>query len=319
MTSVNNSQISTNDNLITSSAIGLLSGAGFAMCGYNSKPYIKDGGISDEFVRNVEKKLAVKNLGGNLSAGTFGEFNNLIKQMGKADSRSQMADINFEYFRKLSPDKSFEGIKELIKQSFIVDMQQVLTANSKNQRMRDTMLEYLWDIIEAGSINDLKKSTIAYYKKLMKYFDNFEQMRNTIKLGLEENTNLLLGLNTGESVKDMAESLFDVKKQRFMPDKTGNISNDFFKVIEKTAKNMQWKTAGIWGSVAAALVGGSMFLIQKISSSARSRASNVQAASRPLAALKEENLNTNTPLTKPQTTQFSELSKLIKEQNRSKA
>ena len=104
-----------------------------------------------------------------------------------------------------------------------------------------------------------------------------------------------------------------------MPDKTGNISNDFFKVIEKTAKNMQWKTAGIWGSVAAALVGGSMFLIQKISSSARSRASNVQAASRPLAALKEENLNTNTPLTKPQTTQFSELSKLIKEQNRSKA
>ena len=238
--------------------------------------------------------------------------------MGKADSCSQMADINFEYFRKLSPDKSFEGIKELIKQSFIVDMQ-VYTANSKKQRMRDTMLEYLWGIIEAGSINDLKKSTIAYYKKLMKYFDNLEQMRNTIKLGLEENTNLLLGLNTGESVKDMAESLFDVKKQRFMPDKTGNISNDFFKVIEKTAKNMQWKTAGIWGSVAAALVGGSMFLIQKISSSARSRASNVQAASRPLAALKEENLNTNPPLTKPQTTQFPELSKLIKEQNRSKA
>lgn len=318
MTSVNNSQISTNDNLITSSAIGLLSGAGFAMCGYNSKPYIKDGGISDEFVRNVEKKLAVKNSGGNLSAGTFGEFNNLIKQIGKADSCSQMADINFEYFRELSPDKSFEGIKELIKQSFIVDMQ-VLTANSKNQRMRDTMLEYLWDIIKAGSINDLKKSTIAYYKKLKQYFDNFEQMRNTIKLGLEENTNLLLGLNTGESVKDMAESLFDVKKQRFAPDKSGYISNDFFKTVEKTAKNLQWKTAGIWGSVAAALVGGSMFLIQKISSSARSRASNVQAASRPLAALKEENLNTNTPLTKPQTTQFSELSKLIKEQNRSKA
>ena len=264
MTSVNNSQISTNDNLITSSAIGLLSGAGFAMCGYNSKPYIKDGGISDEFVRNVEKKLAVKNSGGNLSAGTFGEFNNLIKQMGKADSRSQMADINFEYFRKLSPDKSFEGIKELIKQSFIVDIQ-VLTANSKKQRMRDTMLEYLWGIIKAGSINDLKKSTIAYYKKLMPYFDNFEQMRNTIKLGLEENTNLLLGLNTGESVKDMAESLFDVKKQRFMPDKTGNISNDFFKVIEKTAKNMQWKTAGIWGTVAAGCIGGGMFLIQKFS------------------------------------------------------
>ena len=264
MASVNNSQISTKDNLITSSATGFLGGVGFAMCGYNSKPYIKDGGISDEFVRNVEKKLAVKNSGGNLSAGTFGELNNLIKQIGKADSRSQMADINFEYFRKLSPDKSFEGIKELIKQSFIVDIQ-VLTANSKKQRMRDTMLEYLWDIIKAGSINDLKKSTIAYYKKLMPYFDNFEQMRNTIKLGLEENTNLLLGLNTGESVKDMAESLFDVKKQRFMPDKTGNISNDFFKTVEKTAKNMQWKTAGIWGTVAAGCIGGGMFLIQKFS------------------------------------------------------
>ena len=278
MTSVNNSQISTNDNLITSSAIGLLSGAGFAMCGYNSKPYIKDGGISDEFVRNVEKKLAVK----------------------------------FSY------DKSFEGIKELIKQSFIVDMQ-VLAANSKNARMTDIMLDCLLDIERARNINDLKECTTTHYERLIRYFKYNKQMRNTIKLGLEENMKILLGLTPGESVKDMAESLFDVKKQRFMPDKTGNISNDFFKVIEKTAKNMQWKTAGIWGSVAAALVGGSMFLIQKISSSARSRASNVQAVSRPLAALKEENLNTNPPLTKPQTTQFSELSKLIKEQNRSKA
>lgn len=278
MTSVNNSQISTNDNLITSSAIGLLSGVGFAMCGYNSKPYIKDGGISDEFVRNVEKKLAVK----------------------------------FSY------DKSLEGIKERLKQNYIIDMQ-VLAANSKNARMTDIMLDCLLDIERARNINDLKECTTTHYERLIRYFKYNEQMRNTIKLGLEENTNLLLGLNTGESVKDMAESLFDVKKQRFMPDKTGNISNDFFKVIEKTAKNMQWKTAGIWGSVAAALVGGSMFLIQKISSSARSRASNVQAASRPLAALKEENLNTNTPLTKPQTTQFSELSSLIKEQNRSKA
>ena len=278
MTSVNNSQISTNDNLITSSAVGLLSGVGFAMCGYNSKPYIKDGGISDEFVRNVEKKLAVK----------------------------------FSY------DKSLEGIKERLKQNYIIDMQ-VLAANSKNARMTDIMLDCLLDIERARNINDLKECTTTHYERLIRYFKYNEQMRNTIKLGLEENTNLLLGLNTGESVKDMAESLFDVKKQRFMPDKTGNISNDFFKVIEKTAKNMQWKTAGIWGSVAAALVGGSMFLIQKISSSARSRASNVQAASRPLAALKEENLNTNTPLTKPQTTQFPELSKLIKEQNRSKA
>lgn len=278
MTSVNNSQISTNDNLITSSAIGLLSGAGFAMCGYNSKPYIKDGGISDEFVRNVEKKLAVK----------------------------------FSY------DKSFEGIKELIKQSFIVDMQ-VLAANSKNARMTDIMLDCLLDIERARNINDLKECTTTHYERLIRYFKYNKQMRNTIKLGLEENMKILLGLTPGESVKDMAESLFDVKKQRFMPDKTGNISNDFFKVIEKTAKNMQWKTAGIWGSVAAALVGGSMFLIQKISSSARSRASNVQAVSRPLAALKEENLNTNPPLTKPQTTQFSELSKLIKEQNQAKA
>lgn len=278
MTSVNNSQISTNDNLITSSAIGLLSGVGFAMCGYNSKPYIKDGGISDEFVRNVEKKLAVK----------------------------------FSY------DKSFEGIKELIKQSFIVDMQ-VLAANSKNARMTDIMLDCLLDIERARNINDLKECTTTHYERLIRYFKYNKQMRNTIKLGLEENMKILLGLTPGESVKDMAESLFDVKNQRFMPDKTGNISNDFFKVIEKTAKNMQWKTAGIWGSVAAALVGGSMFLIQKISSSARSRASNVQAVSRPLAALKEENLNTNPPLTKPQTTQFSELSKLIKEQNRSKA
>ncbi len=278
MTSVNNSQISTNDNLITSSAIGLLSGAGFAMCGYNSKPYIKDGGISDEFVRNVEKKLAVK----------------------------------FSY------DKSLEGIKERLKQNYIIDMQ-VLAANSKNARMTDIMLDCLLDIERARNINDLKECTTTHYERLIRYFKYNEQMRNTIKLGLEENKNLLLGLDYGESVKGMAETLFDVKKQRFMPDKTGNIPNDFFKIVEKTARNMQWKTAGIWGSVAAALVGGSMFLIQKISSSARSRASNVQAASRPQTALKEENLNTNTPLTKPQTTQFSELSKLIKEQNRSKA
>ena len=317
MTSVNNSQISTNDNLITSSAIGLLSGAGFAMCGYNSKPYIKDGGISDEFVRNVENNLAVKNLGEALPKNALSAFNNLIKQIGKAESFSKMSELNFEYFRKLSPDKSFEGIKEFMKQSLMMEMK--ITGAARSTQATDAMLDYLSDIMKAKNVSDLKNVSIEYYKNLMPYFDNFEQMRDLIKQGLEENKKILLGLHQGDSIKDMAESLFDVKKQRFMPDKTGNISNDFFKVIEKTAKNMQWKTAGIWGSVAAALVGGSMFLIQKISSSARSRASNVQAASRPLAALKEENLNTNPPLTKPQTTQFSELSKLIKEQNRSKA
>ncbi len=263
MASVNNSQISTKDNLITSSATGFLGGVGFAMCGYNSKPYIKDGGISDEFVRNVENNLAVKNLGGALPKNALNAFNNLIKQIGKAESSSKMSELNFEYFRKLSPDKSFEGIKEFMKQSLMMEMK--ITGATRSTQAIDAMLDYLSDIMKAKNVSDLKNVSIEYYKNLMPYFDNFEQMRDLIKQGLEENKKILLGLHPGDSIKDMAESLFDVKKQRFAPDKSGYISNDFFKTVEKTAKNLQWKTAGIWGTVAAGCIGGGMFLIQKFS------------------------------------------------------
>ncbi len=271
MTSVNNSQMSTKDNLITSSATGFLGGVGFAMCGYNSKPYIKDGGISDEFVRNVENNLAVKNLGGALPKKALAAFNNLIKQIGKAESFSKMSELNFEYFRKLSPDKSFEGIKEFMKQSLMMEMK--ITGATRSTQAIDAMLDYLSDIMKAKNVSDLKSVSIEYYKNLMPYFDNFEQMRDLIKQGLEENKKILLGLHQGDSIKDMAESLFDVKKQRFVPDKSGYISNDFFKTVEKTAKNLQWKTAGIWGTVAAGCIGGGMFLIQKFS---RPKKSTVQ-------------------------------------------
>lgn len=271
MASVNNSQISTKDNLITSSATGFLGGVGFAMCGYNSKPYIKDGGISDEFVRNVENNLAVKNLGGALPKNALNAFNNLIKQIGKAESFSKMSELNFEYFRKLSPDKSFEGIKEFMKQSLMMEMK--ITGATRSTQAIDAMLDYLSDIMKAKNVSDLKNVSIEYYKNLMPYFDNFEQMRDLIKQGLEENKKILLGLHPGDSIKDMAESLFDVKKQRFAPDKSGYISNDFFKTVEKTAKNLQWKTAGIWGTVAAGCIGGCMFLIQKFS---RPKKSTVQ-------------------------------------------
>ena len=271
MASVNNSQISTKDNLITSSATGFLGGVGFAMCGYNSKPYIKDGGISDEFVRNVENNLAVKNLGGALPKKALAAFNNLIKQIGKAESFSKMSELNFEYFRKLSPDKSFEGIKEFMKQSLMMEMK--ITGATRSTQAIDAMLDYLSDIMKAKNVSDLKSVSIEYYKNLMPYFDNFEQMRDLIKQGLEENKKILLGLHQGDSIKDMAESLFDVKKQRFVPDKSGYISNDFFKTVEKTAKNLQWKTAGIWGTVAAGCIGGGMFLIQKFS---RPKKSTVQ-------------------------------------------
>ena len=271
MTSVNNSQMSTKDNLITSSATGFLGGVGFAMCGYNSKPYIKDGGISDEFVRNVENNLAVKNLGGALPKNALNAFNNLIKQIGKAESFSKMSELNFEYFRKLSPDKSFEGIKEFMKQSLMMEMK--ITGATRSTQAIDAMLDYLSDIMKAKNVSDLKSVSIEYYKNLMPYFDNFEQMRDLIKQGLEENKKILLGLHQGDSIKDMAESLFDVKKQRFVPDKSGYISNDFFKTVEKTAKNLQWKTAGIWGTVAAGCIGGGMFLIQKFS---RPKKSTVQ-------------------------------------------
>ena len=271
MTSVNNSQMSTKDNLITSSATGFLGGVGFAMCGYNSKPYIKDGGISDEFVRNVENNLAVKNLGGALPKKALAAFNNLIKQIGKAESFSKMSELNFEYFRKLSPDKSFEGIKEFMKQSLMMEMK--ITGATRSTQAIDAMLDYLSDIMKAKNVSDLKSVSIEYYKNLMPYFDNFEQMRDLIKQGLEENKKILLGLHQGDSIKDMTESLFDVKKQRFVPDKSGYISNDFFKTVEKTAKNLQWKTAGIWGTVAAGCIGGGMFLIQKFS---RPKKSTVQ-------------------------------------------
>ena len=309
MTSVNNQQISTKDNLIISSAAGILGGSSLALCGYYSRPYLKDGELSDEFVKNVEKNLAAKLPGGKENQKLIKHFNNFIEEMGKAKTYSQMAEINFNYLRKISPDKSFEGIKNLVKQYLEFEMR--LLAQPNNYAT-DVLLDYFSAIIKSKNITQLKAATCEYFAEIGSYQESFADVRAALKEEFESNKNSKLGLDPELSLKETAEELFDWKTGKFVPDKEGYIPKNIYTAVKETAKNMQRKTAGLWGGIAAAVFGGTMFLIQKFS---RPKIKQVL----PQAALKKDTLQTSQPLIKPQTRQFSELSKLIKEQNHAKA
>lgn len=264
MSTVNNSQISTKDNLITSSATGLLAGAGFALAGYNSRPYLKDGVISDAFVRNVESHLANKLSGGSDNKKLIESFSSFIDEIGKATSYSKMAEANYNFFNRISPDKSFNGVKEVIKQSLLTMMENLAIPNTYTT---DVMLDYYNDINKAENIQELKAAINYYYISGSYKFENFESMRSSLKEALERNKNELLGFDADVSVKKIIEALFDWKSGKFVQRPDSGVTKDIFNVISDTAKSMQWKTAAKWGGIAAAIFGGAMFLLQKFSNS----------------------------------------------------
>ena len=262
MTSVNNQQISTKDNLIISSAAGILGGSSLALCGYYSRPYLKDGELSDEFVKNVEKNLAAKLPGGKENQKLIEHFNNFIEEMGKAKTFPKMADLNYNYFRKISPDKSFDGIKKLMIDVLKASM--VLSA-APYDKTTDVLLDYLSGIKKAKNAIQLKAATCEYFVGMRSDKESFADVRAALKEEYESNKNSLLGLDPELSLKETAEELFDWKTGKFVPDKEGYIPKNIYTAVKETAKNMQRKTAGLWGGIAAAVFGGAMFLIQQFS------------------------------------------------------
>ena len=254
MTSVNNQQISTKDNLIISSAAGILGGSSLALCGYYSKPYLKDGELSDEFVKNVEKNLAARLPGGKENQKLIEHFNNFIEEMGKAKTYRQMADLNYNYFRKISPDKSFEGIKNLMIEDQKASM-------AKLSELPDFQMDYFSSMLKAKNATDLKRATLQYF--IDKAYD--KRSSAGMLADLKEEYESKLGLDPELSLKETAEELFDWKTGKFVPDKEGYIPKNIYMAVKETAKNMQRKTAGLWGGIAAAVFGGAMFLIQQFS------------------------------------------------------
>lgn len=263
MSTVNNSPVSTKDNLITSSATGLLAGAGFALAGYNSRPYIKDGVISDAFVRNVEGHLVNKLHGGSENKKLLESFNSFIDEIGKATSYSKMAEANYNFYNKISPDKSFKGVKEIIKQSLITMMDVIAEPNAY---ITDVMLDYYNTIDKAKNSKDIKNAICYYFEDFGAQFNTFQEVQASLKESFRANKNSLLGLDPDISLKDAIESSFDWRGEKFVQKPNSGISKDVFNAISDAAQSMQRKTAVKWGGIAAAIFGGAMFLLQKFSS-----------------------------------------------------
>ncbi len=263
MSTVNNSPVSTKDNLITSSATGLLAGAGFALAGYNSRPYIKDGVISDAFVRNVEGHLVNKLPGGSENKKLLESFNSFIDEIGKATSYSKMAEANYNFYNKISPDKSFKGVKEIIQQSLITMMDVIAEPNAY---ITDVMLDYYNAIDKAKNSKDIKNAICYYFEDFGAQFNTFQEVQASLKESFRANKNSLLGLDPDISLKDAIESSFDWRGEKFVQKPNSGISKDVFNAISDAAQSMQRKTAVKWGGIAAAIFGGAMFLLQKFSS-----------------------------------------------------
>lgn len=263
MSTINNSPVSTKDNLITSSATGLLAGAGFALAGYNSRPYIKDGVISDAFVRNVEGHLVNKFPGGSENKKLLESFNSFIDEIGKATSYSKMAEANYNFYNKISPDKSFKGVKEIIKQSLITMMDVIAEPNAY---ITDVMLDYYNAIDKAKNSKDIKNAICYYFEDFGAQFNTFQEVQASLKESFRANKNSLLGLDPDISLKDAIESSFDWRGEKFVQKPNSGISKDLFNAISDAAQSMQRKTAVKWGGIAAAIFGGAMFLLQKFSS-----------------------------------------------------
>lgn len=258
--SVNNPNNNVNkERLITSSATALIAGTGWAAAAYNSKPWLKNGMPSDAFVKEVEKNIAGK---------TDKETVKLVKALEtyksdimKASSIENLADAQLNYFVNRTEKKTFKEIKSLFKSEMLMSLQQKAVPAGGI----DAMLDCINDVNRASNINELREVLINYHEINNEGY-SLKKIKRFYKTIIEESQEIsgLKGFN--ETAKEAIASAYDAKKQKFVL-KSENITDELFKVVKKTAKGMQTRTAALCGLLGAAVFGAAAFLMTKPNSS----------------------------------------------------
>lgn len=254
--SVNNPNNNVNkERLITSSATALIAGTGWAAAAYNSKPWLKNGMPSDAFVKEVEKNITGKTDKETVKSVKLLET--YKSDIMKASSIENIADAQLNFYANRTSKKTFKEIKSLVKS----DMYQSLEHGFIADGSVDTMLDCLNDVKRASNMNELRDVMIDYIEANNEGY-SLSKIKRFYKTIIEESQEVSGYKSFKETAKEAIASAYDAKTQKFVL-KPENITDEMFKIVKKTAKGMQTRTAALCGILGAAVFGAAAFLMTK--------------------------------------------------------
>ena len=228
---------SVNNNAAGYTTAGAVTGAGIGIAaGYLTRPYLKNGAPTDEFIKKADKKY--------YEAADPAE-KKLIDQINK---------LGKDKLNSIKNAQSFDELKQALYGDII---------NPKGD-CKFTK-EYMQSIFEqvASITGEHDNEFIEKFKKV----ENFEQMKTVFDEHLDKT---FKGKTVEEAksavmndIKTTQKSLFDnifkpywdSAKKKFI-----NCEDELGKLFKKTAQSIQGKYAAIYGAVGAAVLGGITYL-----------------------------------------------------------
>lgn len=231
-----------NNNTELYTTIGATAGAGAGVAaGYFTKPFLKDGAPTDEFVKKIEHKLETSD-SPELKASVAISKENQKAVMAIFDKAKDPEELKGLFVNKLMGD-----FKKLESAGMDIDSLKEFTGE---------LTEIFKGIgIEAGDIEKLQNiKDFSELEQMSKESFDKEWQGKTV----EEIKNSMLTESKEadkKAVKYLFESVWDTKEKKFV-----NCEDGVGIAIKNAARSIQGKYAAIYGAIGAAVVGLGTYL-----------------------------------------------------------
>lgn len=245
---VNNSNNNAGLYALGAAAIGGGAGAGVA---YMTKPFLKDGAPTDEFVKSAGEKLLdeATNVSKEEKA-FFKEVSPMMKKLAEASNVEEYKQITNKMFDsciKAYPD--VESLKKALSEGG------QLSALIMNGKGREEVANLLETVNSASNVDEIKQ--------VLRNNVNNEIAAKGFEVVKKEQSELIKALKQAGvplSYEDLGRmSISEVLKDGKL-ENNGALTEEAFNIIKKAAKNIQGKYAMIYGSIAAAVLGIGTYL-----------------------------------------------------------
>ena len=226
--------------------------------GYLSKPWLKDGGITDTFVKEADKNIVDtfkknnKQLINDLKkvqTGSIDGVSKIFKDVYKDEGLQEMtAEQRKAFVKELLQENNVENLDELLKNANIMADEESIKSVTKNAEKFKTLT---------------KDTSLEDLNKLLKD-EGLDQIFGTATK--ENKTQIIEGIQTLSDANIQATKLarkalilehVDVKKKS-MKDLAANAdyeTKSVYKAIKKAIRNTNLKAAAKWGAIGAGVLG----------------------------------------------------------------
>lgn len=232
---VNNS----NNNAGTYAAGAAVVGGGAAGAyGYFSRPFLKDGAPTDAFIKKMGESMKAE-----LPPEAL-EFTQAIENESKALAETLEKTTSVQEYKNVYVDHLFRNVDDINITDFKA-IQQGVFENLEAMGLKATP-EVVESFKNAQSVDDLKNVMKGLLDKEFAG-KSLDEIKNAAKAQAKE-----LEKQMGKGIFD---GFWDSNKKAFV-----NCEEGIGKAVKSAAKKIQLKTAGIYGGIAAAVLGLGTYL-----------------------------------------------------------